>query len=159
MIRTQNTTMLKRYFIGTQVFLTAAPLIFMMGMAYRSELGQGMSGISGTSAVALLAVMLNPFAAYLLAGVRQNTEQGQYPAAAAGIGGLILVELVALNGFFAMLLAVLLYQVVRFSGLRGAELIRRLRPAELVRAVYGSFLLLLPAALCLFAQVRLMAER
>ncbi|MGN0409074.1 MAG: hypothetical protein ACI4E3_01565 [Candidatus Fimousia sp.] len=159
MVNTKKSNALDRYYNIAKVLLALSPFA---GLAY---IAMSASQAGGDFAAAIsqnprftvlfLVCMINPFIAYLLIFMHRKLKEGDISYAIINLVLLIIAEGMLQNLLYMILIGFLLFKTVRIYDSSIRESFALKKKEKLLSTISGSFVVLVLAGICLFAQIRI----
>lgn len=162
MLRVRNAAQddkLSRWFTILKIVLFCMPFLYLgyigIGTGGASLATEGVLEGNPAMAVSFLSAMIQPYAAWILILSQRRLSDGREAYAMVNLGILLVAQLMMMSSVGVIGFVLILWRCAKHTGFGPIAALRRIQPRRLFVEAGGSVLVLLLAAVCLFASVRI----
>nr|WP_300128074.1 hypothetical protein [uncultured Butyricicoccus sp.] len=150
---------LNRWFTILKIVLFCMPFLYLgyvgIGTGGASLADEGVLQANPTMAVSFLSAMIQPYAAWILILSQRRLQDGRSAYAMVNLGVLLVAQLMMMSTVGVVGFALILWRCTKHTGFGPLAALRQTQPRRLFAEAGGSVVVLLLAAVCLFATVRI----
>lgn len=149
---------IERIFTIIKVLLAVSPFMALGYLTAKGGSGGTLQTILSQNpqyTVMFLVAMVNPFIAYLLGFLQEHLNKADYGYAVVNMTLMIIAEAMLQNFLYVAVLAFLLYKIIKTYQISVKESVEDIVKGHLFRDISGSIVVLVFAAICMFAMLQL----